>query len=278
MVHFRTEKVSDTITRIFGTSGELWYLVQGSEKAALLDTGSGLGHMKPLISELTDKPLIILLTHGHVDHAMGATEFDCPIYMNSADDAVYEEHKPFAKRAEGLCMVPPEVRDAIEDSDYIPYRTEPFLPLNHGDIFDLGGVTIEAYRCPGHTPGSMVFLMREERTVLMGDACNFFTFMFFSYCTPIETFRKNLITLREQLAGKFDRVLLSHGDGNAPVSIIDGVIGVCEDIMNGKADDVPFSFMGEPAVIAKAVAGPGARADGGIGNIVYNTANIWEKG
>ena len=73
MVNFRTEKVSENITRIFGISGELWYLVEGTQKAALLDTGSGIGRMKPLIDSLTDKPLLILLTHGHVDHAMGAT-------------------------------------------------------------------------------------------------------------------------------------------------------------------------------------------------------------
>ena len=277
MVNFKTEKVSEHITRIFGTSGELWYLVEGAEKAALLDTGSGIGHMKPLIDSLTEKPLIILLTHGHVDHAMGATEFQCPIYMNGADDGIYDDHKPIEKRKEGFDMMPPAIRDLIEDSDYIPFRTEPFLPLKHGDTFELGGTTIEAYSCVGHTPGSMVFLMQEERTLLLGDACNFFTFMFFDYCAPIETYRKNLLVLKEQLAGKVDRILLSHGDGNAPLNIIDGVIEVCEDIMAGKVDNVPFVFMGEPAVIAKATTMPGGRSDGGVGNIVYQTYNIFEK-
>ena len=41
---------------------------------------------------LTDKPCIVLLTHGHVDHAMGAPEFDTEIYMNPADNAVHDEH------------------------------------------------------------------------------------------------------------------------------------------------------------------------------------------
>lgn len=40
----------------------------------LLDTGTG--SMKSCVQELTDKPFIVLLSHGHVDHAMGAPEFD----------------------------------------------------------------------------------------------------------------------------------------------------------------------------------------------------------
>ena len=277
MVNFRTEKVSENITRIFGISGELWYLVEGTQKAALLDTGSGIGRMKPLIDSLTDKPLVILLTHGHVDHAMGATEFDCPIYMNGADDGIYEAHKALEVRRGGLGGTPGEIRDLIEDSDFIPFRTQPFLPLRHGDVFDLGGTTIEAYACVGHTPGSMVFLLREARTLLLGDACNFFTFLFFDYCAPVETYRKNLLVLKDQLSGKVDKILLNHGDGNAPLSILDGVIAVCEDIMNGRVDNVPFVFMGESAVIAKATLPNGGRADGGVGNIVYQTDHIFEK-
>lgn len=275
MVDFRYEKVSDSVTRIFGISGEMWYLVTGNDKAALLDTGSGIGHMKPLIDKLTDKPLIILLSHGHVDHASGAPEFDCPIYMNPADDAVYELHKGIEIRKEGLEETPAEILDKLEDSDYIPVRKEPFLPLKQGDTFDLGGLTVETFACAGHTPGSVVFLLREERIAVLGDACNFFTFLFFDYCLPIETFRQNLLTLKDQLQGRFDRVLLNHGDGNAPSAILNGVISVCDDIISGNTDDIPFVFRGEPALIAKAVdLSTGQRVDGGIGNVVYSKSNI----
>ena len=275
MVEFKYERVSERITRVYGISGEFWYLVTGDEKAALLDTGSGIGHMKPLIDRLTDKPLIILLTHGHVDHANGAPEFDCPIYMNPADDPIYELHRGVAVRNEGLGMTPAEIRDKLEASDYIPVRKQPFLPLQHGDVFDLGGLTVECCSCAGHTPGSMVFLLREERTMLLGDACNYFTFLFFDYCLPIEAYRKNLLTLKGQLDGKFDRVLLNHGDGDALPAILDGVIAVCDDILRGNTDDVPFIFRGEKCHVAKAMTGPGMRRDGGIGNVVYNKSNIW---
>ncbi|MDE7283325.1 MAG: MBL fold metallo-hydrolase, partial [Lachnospiraceae bacterium] len=74
-LNFRTEKVSERITRIYAFSSELMYLVEGDNEAALIDSGSGIGFVRPLVEKLTDKPLKVLLTHGHVDHAMGASEF-----------------------------------------------------------------------------------------------------------------------------------------------------------------------------------------------------------
>ena len=48
------------------------YLVEGTEKAALIDTGYGVGNLKGYIKTLTEKPLIVLITHGHLDHVAGA--------------------------------------------------------------------------------------------------------------------------------------------------------------------------------------------------------------
>jgi len=44
----------------------------------------GVGHLKDLVSGLTDKPLTVLLTHGHVDHANGAPEFDTVLLNEQA--------------------------------------------------------------------------------------------------------------------------------------------------------------------------------------------------
>lgn len=274
MVTFESKKISEHVTRIYGIAGELMYLVEGEKKAALLDTGSGIGSLKAKVAELTDKPIIILLTHGHVDHAMGAPEFDVEIYMNPADDIVHDSHASLEFRKGSLFMAPPEVAAKIEESDYIPLRKKPFLPLAHGDSFDLGGITLEAYACPGHTPGSMVFLIREERSLLLGDACNPFTFMFLEHCLPIADYQKVLEKLKGQTDGKYDKVYLSHGDGDGEPDMIAGVMQVCEDILNGNVDDVPFDFMGQKAFIAKAMEMGKGRTDGGVGNIVYNKENI----
>ena len=57
-------------------------------------------------------------------------------------------------------------------------------------------------------------LIPEERSVLLGDACNYFTFMFDDYSTTISEYEESLKRLSGELAGKFDTVYLSHGDGN----------------------------------------------------------------
>lgn len=274
MVNFRTEKVSERVTRIYAICTELMYLVEGEKKAALIDTGSGFGSLKAVVEQLTDKPVIVLLTHGHTDHAMGAGEFDT-VYMNRKDDYIYGPHGEKAFRLEGLEMS--EDREQVRDADYIPtVSSDNFIDLKGGDIFDLGGVTIEIYDCAGHTRGSVVMLIREERMLLLGDACNNFTFLFEDYSLSVSEYADNLKKLKQETDGKYDMVLASHGNGQLPVDIIEGNIGVCEDIKAGKADAIPFCFRGKSGLIAKAATGPGGgRADGGSGNIVYNKDRVF---
>lgn len=272
MLNFKTEKLTDRITRIYAFSSELMYLVEGEHTAALLDTGSGIGSLKACVEDLTGKPLIVLLTHGHVDHAMGAREF-MDVYMNHEDDYIYKKHADMDFRKANLALCPPEL--GITEKDLIDAPDCQCLKnMQDGDTFDLGGVHIEIYKCPGHTKGSVVMLIPEERAVLLGDACNYFTFMFDDYSTSIREYEESLKNLAQCLAGKYDTVYLSHGDGNGHPTIIEDVISVCEDIKNGNTDDVPFEFLGSSGLIAKAMTPQMQRVDGGKGNIVYNKHRI----
>jgi len=273
MIQFKSEKISDSVTRIFGITGELMYLVEGKSSAALIDTGCGVGSLKTYIESLTDKPYIILLTHGHVDHAMGAPEFHVPVYMNPADYVVLKENNHMEVRKGYLAGT--GKLECITEADYIPLRQGEYLPLKHGDVFDLGEITLEVFECSGHTPGSIVILLREERTLLLGDACNTFTFIFDEHAASVSEYRDKLKELKVKMQGKFDRVYLSHGDGDGPKEIVDNVIQVCEDVINGKSDEVPFQFLNYQAFIAKEVEPTRMqRLDGGIGNIVYSRKKI----
>ncbi|MCD7715260.1 MAG: MBL fold metallo-hydrolase [Lachnospiraceae bacterium] len=265
---FQTEKVSDRITRIFAFSTELMYLVEGKESAMLIDSGSGIGFVKPLIDRLTDKPLKVLLTHGHVDHAMGASEFPADtVYINQEDAYIYEKHCTWEFRKKGLWMMPGG--DQVTEEDFTPVVPIcEWHDLKEGDRFDLGGISVEIFACPGHTRGSVVMLIPEERTVLLGDACNGMTFLFQDYSLSVAEYRESLCSLKEKLDGRFDTVLASHGDGALSPEVIDENIRVCEQILAVEADGIPFEFGGDSGLIALKGVQPGH------GNIVYNPEHI----
>lgn len=273
MIKFVYEKVSPSTTRIRAPGLELMYLVEGKTTAALIDTGSGIGHLRSFVETLTNKPVIVLLTHGHVDHAMGAAEFN-KVYMSHKDDYIYLKHADETFRREGfpLCTQ----LDTMEEDDFIPAKDlGSILDMREGDSFDLGGLHIDIYSCPGHTIGSLVMLIREERALLLGDACNYLTFLHEPYSTTIAKYAESLRRLKPLVDGKYDRVYLSHGQGDGDIGLIDGVIKVCEDIIQGRTDDVPFGFKESTGYLAKAEIERDVRVDGGIGNVVYSKERVF---
>lgn len=98
------------------------YLVEVTEKVVQIDTGSDDGTLREYVEKITSKPIIVLITHGHIDHASGACDFE-EVYMNHADDLIYKEH--VSDRLNGQAR-----------------PTSDFKDLKNGYVFDLGGVTL----------------------------------------------------------------------------------------------------------------------------------------
>ena len=125
------------------TSPECVYeeLMIGTEKALLLDTGWGTGQLKKVVREITDKPLIVVNSHGHIDHVNGNMQFDEPIYIHPADVELCKAHSSrqirqmIASAAEKL--TPPE--EKFNQEAFLSGGIGKLTPLEEGEVFDLGG-------------------------------------------------------------------------------------------------------------------------------------------
>ncbi len=275
---FFERKINDRLIAFTDVSGSKQYLLIGNEKAALIDTGYGCGDLKGLVKKHTDKPIVVLITHAHRDHAMGAGPFGAA-YMSPLDNQKYLEDCGMEIRKKGLyngSLRPGAtgLYEYVEESDWHEaLALESFKPMLPGDTFDLGGQTIEVLEGAGHSDGCVMLLFKDERLLLAGDACNDDTRIW----TSVEDYMHLLKRVQRQTEGKFDKVIFSHGDLDAPPEFLQSMITLCEEILLGTDDRLPLLMRGKKMLQAKATdpqKGIRNRVDGGMGNIIYDPERI----
>lgn len=281
MNYYKSESVDENITAIFSKSGEILYLIEGTTGAVLIDTCIGIGHLKDYVKTIrkTDTPLTVLLSHGHIDHAMGAPEFE-KCFLNPKDIPLYKSQCSIKERRGYAAMGIGKEAEVLPDSEFVPETPDyAFCPLSDGMKFDLGGMTVEALAAPGHTKGCMAFLIPEKEILITGDACNNSTFLFDDICDSVAEYKKSMESLREKTKGRYKSVFLMHHIMDAPANLLDQMIDLCDEILNqtedNTLDNVPISFMGKQAVIAKKANERMERFDGQFANLIYNLGRIF---
>lgn len=139
MEYYKHRKWDADITVISSITGENMFLIEGSKKAALIDSGVGLGNLRSYVEGLTKKDLTVLLTHGHLNHAMGAAQFNS-VYMNEADEEVYHKGIDPEERMGYIRMGIPD-KEMVLTEDILNPKTElHYKHLLDGASFDLGGM------------------------------------------------------------------------------------------------------------------------------------------
>ena len=200
------------------------YLVVGEEKALLIDTGFGMGSLKKVVESLTDKPVILVNTHGHPDHGGGNFEFGAP-YLHEADQALYA-YKCADARLEEAKHWPMEGEVTLQ-----PYQAET-LPLEDGHVFDLGGRLIDVLHTPGHTAGSVSLFDRETGSLFTGDNTNEHG-VFVDNMSP-GTVTEYLNSLHKMKALSPSVLYTGHMPGAVAPGQLDKLIGCAEKVLAGE--------------------------------------------
>lgn len=201
------------------------YLVEGTEKAMLIDSVNGEEDLRAIVETLTDKPIIVVNTHGHCDHILGNVFFD-EAWLHPAYAELYDRHMRLAQEEWGLTRLSCPVRF-----------------LRDRQVFDLGGETLEVIHVPGHTAGSVALLDRKRRLLFTGDAMNPHLWMQVEQSLPISVLRDTLIKVRNKFSAEFDRVLYGHAQDYRDASLINEIIEGCEELLRGETQkDLPYSY------------------------------------
>lgn len=210
------------------------YLIEGTERAVLLDAGNGFSGLQETIASLTDKPVRVVLTHGHFDHTGCAGLFEnCSIHK--ADLAVLEEgfdrnaREHQIKRFAELFGVPL----SREEEDYLIHvkKPEKLSFLSDGDHLELGGRTLEVIETPGHTKGCICFLDRENQYLFAGDTgCNREILVYFDHSGTVKDVMESdekLLSLKDQ----YQEIWPGHHECPMDASIIEDYRHAAETIL-----------------------------------------------
>ncbi|MBQ3518328.1 MAG: MBL fold metallo-hydrolase [Clostridia bacterium] len=252
---FECENLGNGIFRINEFDFVNAFLVVGDEKAALLDCGVGIGQLREFAETLTDKPIIVLVTHAHADHDGGAVWFK-EIYIHPLDKRISEFDQTAAARIYFLHQHPykrktHKVRfsDAFQ-KEFTPVRHD----LNEGDTFDLGGRVIETFFTPGHTAGHVTFRDSLTGALFTGDNVNPLVTLQFPGAVSLEEWRESAV--RTLLLADGNPIYGGHGDGRIPAQVIEANIALADEILtqpNEEKGTVKKKTAGEklPAVVYK---------------------------
>ena len=176
-------------------------------KGAVIDPGGDVDRIMEAITQTKMTPEKILLTHGHVDHASGADEL----------------REKLGVKIEGPHLADKFLLGSLEE--FAPQygiagarNVTPDRWLSEGETVEVGDERFELLHCPGHSPGSIVFVNKLAGLILMGDVL---------------------------FAGGVGRTDFPYGDTDALINAIETKLMVLDDDMVFICGHGPTSTIGQ---------------------------------
>lgn len=226
--YHEAERIAPGTWRISEAGFVNCYLLEGAERALLVDAACGAGDLRACAEQLTGLPVTLAVTHRHPDHVGGAWRFGG--YLVSRDDLrpVYSF----------LCLPAISRKMATVGSGdkgaVTRIRGARTLPMKPGQAFDLGGRTIHVEAVPGHTAGSVIFVDEQNELLVTGDDVNPDLWMHLPGCTSLETWRAGARVVEGYLERGFS-AWYGHGDGVQTLDQVRTTMRLVDELLEKRA-------------------------------------------
>jgi hydroxyacylglutathione hydrolase len=210
------------------------YLVEGEEKALLIDTGWGIGNLALKVQSITSLPIIVVFTHGHPDHVNGAFQFR-DLYISTEDKSLLSSFYDKETRQQiiggNLFKSYPT---GFSKEKWINAEIKDVFTVQEGFIFDLGLRKLKVIATPGHTPGSICLLDEDGGLIFSGDTIQARpVLMNVQTALPLSIYLESLQHINS-FRNKFSTILPSHGKTPINDTILDELLEGISDILAGK--------------------------------------------
>ena len=146
------------------------YLICGTERAVLIDTGLGVDNIKAVVDRLTDLPVTAITTHVHWDHIGGHKYFES-FAVHEAEKDWLSGHFPIPLQVVKhnlTCQSCNFPKDFVLDN-YQIFQGTPQAILRDGDCLSFGNRPLIVVHTPGHSPGHCCYYEPERKYLYSGD-------------------------------------------------------------------------------------------------------------
>ncbi len=238
MSYFEIYKYNDNVYQIRDAISVLSTLVIGADKALLFDTCYGIGDLPSEVKKLTDKELIVVASHGHMDHTGGNYQFPLVHIMKEDYELCIKHNNADRRRRNVKAALDKNVLpENFNVEKYVNEGAGKFDFIKPGDVFDLGGLTLEVVKLEGHTTGSIGILIKEQRILLASDALGPFVWLFLEESTTVDEYIKMCYRTMNL---EFDSFLGGHIPALMTKEDVKRFIKVAEDIDLEQCEKVTY--------------------------------------
>jgi glyoxylase-like metal-dependent hydrolase (beta-lactamase superfamily II) len=159
------------------------WVVRGRDRDLLVDTGLGLAPLDDAVPLVGERDPLVVVTHGHLDHAGGASQF-ARVHAHPAEDLARPRpaslhgsteldllgiHDPLIRADVGEWLVAAAPHHGFDPTRYAIESPTEVVDVGDGSVFDLGERRLVALHLPGHSPGSIALFDEHDGALFSGD-------------------------------------------------------------------------------------------------------------